>query len=251
MARLDQVAVVAAAMMVTACASPMSLRGARVLEPGEVEVLASLQGQAGLADDGAGALYDVATVHPEVSVRFGLVDRVDLQLRVDPTVLPEVSAGYQVLGDPQRDDDVALTLTGGLKVGVEYYGTTYTYAAVPLQVLVDVPLSDELAFTGGARVNLLAFAPESKPSGIFTPARSAEPFGIAPGVVAGLRWKRGALVLQPELGVATGIGGYGAGAVGPARSLVVASLGLNVGGQFDFAAPAPRPPRPSTPASLH
>lgn len=241
-----RVMILLAVLVTTSCASPLSLRGARVLEPGEVEVLASPQVQFGVAEDEHGFSFK-----PELSARFGLVDRVDLQLRVDPTLIPEVSAGYQVLGDPRRDDDLALSVTGGAKVGVEYYGSGFTFAAVPLQMLLEVPLTDVIAFTGGLRGSLVAIAPLSTRNQFFGAADDAEPFGATLGAMAGLRVKTGALVLQPELGVAGGVGGYGAGAVGPARAAFVATVGLTLGGQFDLAAPASAPSRPPSPASLH
>jgi hypothetical protein len=187
-----------------------------------------VQGQVGYGDD-----LDTAVV-PEVSARFGVVDRVDVQVRVDGQVLPEVSAGIQLLGDPKRDDDVALTVTGGARIAVlpslVAGSTSVGQLTIPLQLLGEVPLADGVALTGGARV-VPGFNSETGP-------------GVAPGLLAGLRVKWGALVVHPEVGFAVGSVGALKGVTIGSPNYVVGSVGLNIGGQFDF-----RPPASPSPSS--
>lgn len=221
-------------LVTTSCASPLSLRGARVLEPGEVEVIASAQALTGPMIEEKGTSRGFANaIQPELSVRAGVGERVDLQLRLAPYSLPEVSAGVQVLGEPKRDDDVAVTITAGVRPSQPFEaGYVLTF---PAQLLVEVPMSDTIALTGGARVNTMI--------GV---GQQLVPFGVSPGLVGGVRVHWGMLVVQPELGVAAGIGPIGVGYTGSlaAPSWMVASFGLNVGGQFEFTLPEPtRPPR--------
>jgi hypothetical protein len=231
------VTVIMAAGLTAACTSPLALRGARVLEPGELEVIASPKLAVDVVTVVSGdesarerALAPDALFAPEVSVRFGIVDRVDLQLRLDAIALPEVSVGHQLLGDPTRDDDVAMTLTGGLKLsllsGLEATGLVH----VPMQLLIDLPITDVVAVTAGLRVV------PSIGVGYLGDSR----VGIAAGVLGGVRVKAGAFVFSPELAVA---GNAAAGALSysfvgnnpvPVGYPLVVALGLNVGGQFDF-----------------
>lgn len=236
----NALAMVVAVAGLAGCSTPLSLRGARVLEPGEVEVLVSPQAQLGYAPQGlvqsSTRLYPLAW--GELSGRFGIAERMDLQLRIDPSIIPEVSVGYQLLGDPARNDDLALTLTGGLKLAPAALAFGAGYANLPLQVLVEAPVNDVVAFTAGVRVipNLLALFNGSGGVG----------FGIAPGLVGGIRVKLGAFVLQPELGLSGNfpIAGVDASGINEYVGIqnVAATFGLNFGGQFDFRTPAPAPP---------
>lgn len=223
------------------CSTPLSLRGARVVEPGELEVLASPQVHV-LAVPNSDSAYDVRTVGwGEVSARFGLVDRVDLQLRIDPSVIPEISAGYQLVGDPARTDDVAVSITGGIRP--TFLGNRLV-ASLPVQVLVEVPLAGELfALTAGVRtVPLVAITADS--FGV----------GVGPGVVAGFRTRLGPFVVQPEVALAANIPGGGASTTSGFQSnlgvqLYSESGGLSVGGQFDFRQPARRADAPAEQAA--
>jgi hypothetical protein len=222
-------------LVTTSCASPMALRGARVLERGEVEVLASVQMLTGPVREEA--LIEPAvspsfakSITPEVSLRTGIAERVDLQLRLTPMWLPELSGGVQLLGDPARNDDIAVTLTGGVRPS--YPSDAGYILAFPAQLLVEVPMSDTISLTGGARVNTFASV-----------GQQIDLVGVSPGAVGGVRVHWGNLVVQPELAFAAGIGAFGVGYTGTSStpSSMLASFGLNVGGQFDFAWPTPSP----------
>ena len=228
---LTSMAVVAMLTTTMACSTPLSLRGARVMEQGELEVIASPQVTVDVLSvaDGheppPGLLFA-----PELSARFGIADRVDLQLRVDQSILPEVSAGYQLVGDPTRDDDFALTVTGGLKPS--WLLSREVFLSAPVQLLAEVPLNDDVALTGGVRVV----------AGAGLDNNSELVVAVSPGVTAGLRWRVGPFVFHPELGVATALasGDYRVQFITPTlvpRPLLAASFGLNVGGVFDFREP--------------
>jgi hypothetical protein len=233
------------------CSTPLSLRGARVLEPGEVEVLFSPQVQVPAVVAAGGGQSVAAGGNPfgwaEASARFGLIDRLDLQLRLDPSIIPEASLGYQLVGDPARNDDFALTVTAGLKPSFLFVAANFN---VPVQVLVEAPLNDTLAFTGGLRVI---------PS-VFSIFGGGNIFAFAPGVVAGVRFKTGNFVLQPEVGLSSYLpvgavaGGQSIGFLGQGfvAGSVAATVGLNIGGQFDFRPPqpprAPEATQPTPPA---
>ena len=229
-ARLALAAMVTAATLTTtmACSTPLSLRGARVMEQGELEVIASPQVNVDVLSvvDGHEPPLGLL-IAPELSARFGIADRVDLQLRVDKTVLPEVSVGYQLVGDPTRDDDFALTVTGGLKPS--WLLSREVFLSAPVQLLAEVPFNKDVALTGGLRVV----------AGAGLDNNSDAVVAVSPGVTAGVRWRMGPFVFHPEIGVATALasGDYKVQFVSATlvpRPLLAASLGLNVGGVFDF-----------------
>lgn len=98
----------------------------------------------------------VPALGTNASLRFGLIPRVDLQLRLLDLVVPEISAGWQIFGDPAVSD-FALTLTAGagpvFGAGFSNAGGAFSQfgAFIPVQLLVDVPVGDG-ALTFGARV---------------------------------------------------------------------------------------------------
>ena len=230
-ATMTLTAIITAAMTM-ACSTPLSLRGARVMQPGELEVIVSPQVRVDvltLVKDERPPRKDLVVFTPEVSARFGIADRLDLQLRVDQTILPEVTAGYQLVGDPGRDDDVAVTVTGGFKV--TWLGWRDAFLNIPVQLLVDVRLNNAVALTGGLRVVGMGGV------GVGGPV-----IGVAPGVTGGVRFTAGRFVIHPELGVSTD---FASGdfvvqfiTANPVpRPLLAATFGLNVGGTFDFREP--------------
>ena len=251
-----------ASVLASACSTPLSLRGARVMEPGEVEIIGSgqLQAVSGFGINGAQSAATAPLFLPwvEASVRFGLFDRADLQLRFDPSILPEIDFGYQLVGNPAKDDELAVTVTGGIKgtlVGAGNAGLIYLNT--PLQLLVDVPLGEMFGLMGGLRVipnALIAFGGAS----------GAGSVGAAPGAVVGLRIKVGGFVLSPEfafsanfpvLGAAATVPGASTGALGVGA--VSGTFGFNIGGQFGgpdktkpqpAAAPAPASAMTEAPA---
>lgn len=216
------------------CSSPMAMRSARVLEPGEVEVLVA--GEGTLA-------YDVKNdrnlqlVSAQGSVRAGIIDRLDAQVRWTTsswTMVPEVSAGLQFVGDPTRDDDIAVTATAGVRPFVNSAVLTF-----PLQLLAEVPINDQASLTGGLRVIPLLGGAN----------------GIAPGITVGFRSRLGPVVVQPELAFA---GNFTQGlpitdgersVLIDDQALVAGTFGISLGGQFDFfAQPSSRARLPSSPS---
>jgi hypothetical protein len=224
-----------------ACATPLSMRNARVVEKGEVEVLVSPQAQLSYQIIDGKLRGPQPLPWGEASLRFGVADNLDLQLRFDPGVLPEISAGYQLIGDPAKDDDMAVSVTGGLKPALGALGdTSVVYASAPLQVLADIPLAPGFFLTGGLRV-----IPN------MTILNDNIGFGVAPGVTGGLRFVLADfLVIHPELAVSGNIPFLGSAVVAdsfgqPSANIgfLSATMGFNVGGTFDF-----RPKEPERPA---
>ncbi len=218
-----------AAVFASACSTPLASRRAQVLEKGEVEfvavptaVLATIP-----SDEGPGV---VPLPHIEGSVRFGIFDRADLQLKVDEALFPELAFGYQIIGDPHVNE-FAMTVTAGAKVA--YFGVPAGLGnsggnvSVPLQLLFDVPLGDESALYFGTRTILgTAFATASGTS-------ASGGLIVTPGLVVGASIPFGWLLLQPELaanypipvGDSTGLADTGGGFI---------ALGLGVGTRFNL-----------------
>ncbi|MFO0467433.1 MAG: hypothetical protein ACK5ZS_00585, partial [bacterium] len=67
-----------------ACATPLSMRNARVVEKGEVEVLVSPQAQLSYQIIDGKLRGPQPLPWGEASLRFGVADNLDLQLRFDP-----------------------------------------------------------------------------------------------------------------------------------------------------------------------
>jgi hypothetical protein len=247
--------VLAVCNIAAACSTPLSLRGARVMEPGEFEVLASpqLQGASPFVGVGSSSLVAPPLVFPwiEGSLRFGLFDRADLQLRFDPTLLPEVSMGYQLVGDPAKDDQLAVTVTGGAKVTpVSVAGVGTVWWNTPLQVLVDLPLGEMFGVMGGLRIIPNGFV-------AFGGGAGGGVFGVAPGAVIGARMKVGSFVLSPEFAVSANFPFFGVAATSGATfgttgvGQASGTFGLNIGGQFGGPAKTVAPPAaPGGPAPL-
>jgi hypothetical protein len=214
------------------CSLPLSSRRAQVLEPGELEASAAGSGGALFGNAAVGSFTSsyVPALGMNASLRFGLVERIDLQLRVLDLLVPEVSAGWQLIGDPTKND-LALTLTGGVGpvFGFGFSSATGTVtqfgAYVPLQLLVDVPVGD------GA----LTFAFRGVTSGSRTDGGGATAYGlsIAPGLTAS--WTvplGGGVFVRPEVAgnvpipvVTTGaqdVGGQGQGGQGNGAIVMVA-----------------------------
>jgi len=247
--RLSLLAVVAFS---TACATPLSMRTARVVEKGAIEVLVSPQAQLSYQISQGNLTGPIPFPWGEASLRFGVADNLDLQLRFDPGVLPEVSVGYQLVGDPARDDDLAVSVTGGVKPAFGILGSGIFYASAPLQVLADFALAPGLSLTGGLRV-----IPN------MTLISGNVGLGVAPGFTGGVRLVLAdVFVVHPEFAVSGNVpllgaaspGGIGQPSLG--SGFLSATLGFNVGGTFDFrraperspvVEPAPAPTPEPTP----
>lgn len=207
-------------LLTTACLSPLVSRRAQVMEPGELEVAVLPIGAAWQRNNSFGP-----AAYARASARFGLVDRLDMQVVLDPSILPEVAFAYQFLGDPSRND-LALTFGVGFKPTYAALGdTSGGNLALPAQVLLDVPLGANTSLTLGARaVTGYVFG------GSF--GSSTMGWVVAPGASVGLSIEWGWFFVRPEL-AANGPLLLTRGAednVPP--GLLTASLGI--GAVFDF-----------------
>jgi hypothetical protein len=235
------------------CSSPLASRRAQVLEPGELEVslVPYVEGTKVFAQGSTSySPVDLAYPSGEATARFGVMERVDVQLKVDPTIIPEVNVAVQAVGDPSKDE-FALTFSGGVKPTiVAMPGFAGGLITVPLEVIADIPISDALIAVAGARVI---------PAYLFATSLGAGggTFTIAPGVFGAVHMKLGdTFFVRPELAINGAIPLVG-NALGQTTVLagqgntvnVAASLG--VGATFDFgkkaapsadAPPAPLPP---------
>ncbi|MDP2346006.1 MAG: hypothetical protein Q8O67_34020 [Deltaproteobacteria bacterium] len=211
------------AVVITSGCASLAMRSARVVEPGEVEVLVTPQVRAGFA---IGERVAPQSVMPwaEASIRWGLFQDVDVQLRLDPLLSPELSFGWQLIGDPRRENDVALTLTSGARLQPSLAGLQALPAlSAPFQLLADVPFTECLSLTGGVRV--LAGIPLE---GI------GSAFVLAPGAVVGLRLTiADSFIIHPEVALST-IHGFAGDDVKITGFFAVATFGLNLGGTFDL-----------------
>jgi hypothetical protein len=174
-------------------------------------------------------------------MRFGVVDKLDIQLVVDPSILPEVSIGYQLVGE--QPGDFALTLTAGAKPMI--FGGGGAAAGIihlPIGVLVDIPLGDESALFAGVTTPLQVIFGAGGGTG-------GAAINIEPTLNAGLSLKVGSLVLQPEIAIAQNIFLFdSAGAGTPTPLFIQYAVGLGIGGRFGGPAPAPASPSGPAPA---
>lgn len=148
---------IAALALATACSTPLASRRARVQQKGTAELSA-----VPALDATIFSLNGLPPVpHLEGSARFGIMDRTDVQLKIDELLTPEIAVGYQFIGDPARND-FALTLTGGVRPGFTAAGGGLfpglaPNISVPLQLLVDIPLYDDACLTAGTR-NIIGYS---------------------------------------------------------------------------------------------
>lgn len=156
--RLAGIALAAVAVAsAAACSLPLASRRAQVLEPGELEASVGAAGGVLFTEIAGGSFSSsyLPAFGSQASARFGLIPRIDLQLRLLDVLVPEVSAGWQLVGDPAAND-FAVTLTGGVgpNFSVGFSNATGVFGAlglfIPVQLLVDVPVGDG-ALTFGAR----------------------------------------------------------------------------------------------------
>ncbi|MEN9800388.1 MAG: hypothetical protein RL653_4085 [Pseudomonadota bacterium] len=205
------------------CSTPLSLRRAQVLDRGQAEVMVSPQFQVGFLADRVKWGWSMA-LEPlneektlpgglfgwgELSARFGVADRMDLQLRVDPSLLPEVAVGYQLLGKTGVSATRAATVTAGIKVGTSMLaGRSDVVISIPLQFLYDIPLGEHVVWVTGLRII----------------PNVSELWGVAPGAVAALSFGgTGAWRFQPEAAVSANFVGLGTERVQVLPSFTVAA----------------------------
>ncbi|MDP2340349.1 MAG: hypothetical protein Q8O67_05285 [Deltaproteobacteria bacterium] len=226
--------IAALALLACACSTPLASRRAQVLEKGEVEFLV-VPAAIAAVDLKSGSAAPLANL--EGSVRFGILEHVDAQLRVDQFITPEVSAGWQLIGDPKLNE-FAVTVTGGAKFGLlpvsDSFGEFHPNISVPLQILVDIPIGEEAAIYGGSRTILGARFDGADGSAV----------AVTPGFVLGVSVPFGAFKLQPEIAANVPIQTAGSPLYGAGLAFFV--VGIGVGGQFDIA--ALKPPKPAEPA---
>lgn len=151
-------------LCITGCPSIHTLRTAEVLKPGQSEVVAhagsngiivSASVEAGGESDGAsgGLLLPFAVA----SYRTGIADRLDMQIKVDLGILPELSLGYQFVGTPGEG---GLAVSG--TIGAKYLQTvalagdsseSLSIIYVPLTLMADLPLNGhKIIVRGGTMV---------------------------------------------------------------------------------------------------
>lgn len=229
--RLSLTLLVAGGLLSSSCSSPLVSRRARTLRQGEVElgVVPYIQVLALAPTSGT----NLAPFYPfaEAAARFGLFDKADLQIKIDPTIIPEINFAYQIVGDPSKNE-FAVTLGLGLKPTILGLGTaTAGFVNAPIYVGADLPFGDNNAFTFGARIipNVLF----GDVSGV-----GATVIGVAPGVFGALHLQFANFFIRPELAVNAGttiaaIGSTGS-AFQPNLNTVSVSGALGLGLSFDF-----------------
>ncbi|MEN9800389.1 MAG: hypothetical protein RL653_4086 [Pseudomonadota bacterium] len=212
------------------CSTPLSVRRAQVLNRGQAEVMVSPQFQVGVLADNLGQISTPFFESGgrlsggrvfgwgEVSARFGVAERMDLQLRVDPSLLPEVALGYQFLGETGVSATRSGTVTVGLKVGAPaLFGSAYehTLVGIPVQLLYDLPLGEHAVLVTGLRV---------------IPSITRDYVSVAPGAVAAVSFGgTGPWRFQPEVAVSANFMGLGKTQVDVAPSF---TFGANFGYVF-------------------
>lgn len=223
----------------TGCSSPLASRRAQVIEPGELELsfVPYVEATAIVAAPTFPGAYPFA----EASARFGLVDRLDVQLKVDPTIIPEVSVGYQLVGDPSKNE-LAFTLTGGVKPSVFLFPGVGAVGLIttPIQAIVDVPVGETAVLVGGVRaIPAVLFA--GGPS-----ATGGSAFTIAPGGFAALHFDLGPFFFRPEIAMNGVIplfaaSGLEATPFAPQLGTINVAASVGVGGVIDFGKKKPAP----------
>lgn len=236
-------AVLAITALATAsgCSSPLASRRAQVIEPGELEVafIPYVEATAIVAAPTTPGAYPFA----EASARFGLVDRLDLQIKVDPTIIPEIALGYQLVGDPSKND-LAFTITGGVKPSVFMFPGVGAIGLIttPMQAIVDAPVGDSGAVAvAGMRVIpavLFMMGPSATGGSAFT---------IAPGAFGALHFDLGPFYFRPELAMNGLIplftaSGIQATPIAPQLGTINVAASVGVGGVIDFAQKKPAEP---------
>lgn len=124
-----------AALGLAGCSTPLANRTARVLPVGEVELAGSVGGYGSVIGGGPST---PGAPHVEGSARFGIAENLDLQLRVDEQLFPELVLGSQLIGDQHQEQDVAVAIAAGARTAV-FPDTKFANLSVPLMVLVDIP----------------------------------------------------------------------------------------------------------------
>lgn len=203
------------------CATPLASRRAQVLEKREVEMVIVPAGVLAIDDQGR----QLVVPHVEGSIRFGVFDDVDVQLKFDESLIPELVVGWQFVGDP-RVNEFAMTITAGGKVGILPPWSTYSGSdalngnlSLPFQLLIDLPVGEESALYFGTRTIL------GSSFGL-----SGTSVAVTPGLLVGLSLNLGGFILQPEVGVNAPVFLSG-GSVG-LDAAVFAAVGVGFGSRF-------------------
>lgn len=239
--------VVPLSLLAVGCSSPLASRRAQVMEPGELEVSLVPYGEGTMGFIATAPVQPIAYPFAEATARFGVVDRVDLQLKVDPTVIPEVNVAVQLLGDPSKDG-LAFTVSGGVKPTVlAMPGVFGGLVTTPLEAIVDVPIGESAVAVAGLRIIPAYVFAGTVGAGVGTVT-------VAPGAFGALHMKLGdSFFVRPEVAVngvvplVASAGGQNAYLAGTGNTVnVVAALGI--GATFDFRKPQDPPATHEEPA---
>jgi hypothetical protein len=185
-----------AALLSTACASPLAMRSADILEPGELEVTAGTNVY----------VNRLIKFSPSVamSARVGVADGMDLQLKMRSITLDlmdlEAQAGIRMVAR----DELDITLV----TGVGYYGTLGAFTGGPLisTGAIDFPVGFLIDAKGEGERRLtvgLFAAPTAAWNMGDTPFVGVFPIDLRMGVQLGYTHQLGPLVIRPEIGLDT------------------------------------------------
>jgi hypothetical protein len=151
-------------LCITGCPSIHTLRTAEVLKPGQSEVVGHVgsngfvvSADASVAGESAEASGGLLLPFAVVSYRTGIADRMDMQIKVDLGILPELSLGYQFVGTP-GEGGLAVSGTVGMKYlqTVALAGDSSGSSSVvylPLTLMADLPIDGhKIILRGGSMV---------------------------------------------------------------------------------------------------
>jgi hypothetical protein len=169
-------------LAVAGCSTPLAMRSAEVLDPGEVELT-------------AGAAMSVPSGIPAAAVngRVGLFEGADLQLRVQAVethypVDAQAQLGFR-LGDGPRLKTTAVA-------GVGYFGLFDAgIVDVPVGVMADYVFNDQLRLTLGTYIS------PNVAVGEISGGPAVPELDLRAAAQAGLTARMGRFVLRPEVGL--------------------------------------------------
>ena len=186
-------------VFVCGCFNPLVHRRAKVLAPGEIELMVSPEfaGNVGFPDEDFAPVFVVAkdAQAPTLTLgaRVGLFKNADLQLKMSPGLYPQIDFAYQWFGG---DDKLTLTTLVGTEYSQYGRGTGVgRFLYTPLTLLVDIPLFRGVDFFEG---DALYVGAGLTPAVSFTsigPFLSVHPRFIAGYSIEFFDW----LIIQPEM----------------------------------------------------
>jgi hypothetical protein len=214
-------------LCITGCPSIHTLRTAEVLKPGQSEIVAHagsngivVSADVDAGGDSAGGSGALLLPFAVASYRTGIAERLDMQIKVDLGILPELSLGYQFVGTP-GEGGVAVSGTIGAKYlqTVAIAGDSSDSSSIiymPLTLMADLPLNGhKIILRGGSMMIKLGDDVFIKPM-----------FGIAAQV------RLGRLKLLPELNYMHGTSLNESDGAGNSASLSAGQLAFGLGFVF-------------------